>query len=372
MSPGQPTARIDLGALAHNYSEVKRLVGERVTVLAMVKADAYGHGADAAARRLAAEGCAVFGVATLAEARSLREALPDGRIVVFGGLTPADAADAVAAGAEVVVSDPEVVEAISAVADASGVEVAIHVKVDTGMRRLGVEVAGAAELVARVRAARGVRPVALCSHFALAESVTTEVTEGQLELLKQAADAVAAGGQRLPCHLANSAGIMTRQASHLDMVRPGLMLYGLYPDSGLTGHADLKPVMTLESGVVRVAEVGPGEGIGYGHTFRTDRVTRVATVRCGYADGYPRALSNRGQVLIGGRQAPVAGRICMDHLMVDVTDVHEDGVVVETGTRVVLWGRGLDAGEVAEHAGTISYELVARVGKRVERVFEEV
>lgn len=367
MSLSQPLARIDLAALAHNYSEVRRLVGRSVSVISMVKSDAYGHGAFEVASALARQGCNAFGVATLVEARVIRLALPDARVVVFGGVLAADAEAAVASGAEIVVFDADVVEALGAVASAERTEVAVHVKIDTGMRRLGIEPAEAPEFVKRIRATRGARPVALCSHFAMAESVTTEVTQGQLERLQEAARAVAARGPALPCHLANSAAIMTRPATHLDMVRPGLMLYGLYPDPALADHAALEPVMTLEAGVVRVAEVGPGEGIGYGHTFRTERATRVATLRCGYADGYPRALSGRGVALLEDRRAPIIGRVCMDHLMVDVTQLDD----VEPGTRLVLWGPGLDAGEVAELAGTISYELVARVGRRVERVYEE-
>ncbi|TFH22840.1 MAG: alanine racemase [Myxococcales bacterium] len=369
LSPSQPLARIDLAALAHNYSEVRRLVGRSVSILAMVKADAYGHGSFEVAGALSRQGCTTFGVATLAEARAIRLALPDARVVVFGGLCPDDAQAAVASGVEIVVSDIDVVMACGAAAAAAGTELAVHVKIDTGMRRLGVEPRDAVDFVKRIRSTRGTRPAALCSHFALAESVTTEVTDGQVELLQEAARAVAERGPALPCHLANSAGILTRPASHLDMVRPGLMLYGLYPDTSLAGHASLRPVMTLEGGVVRVAGVGPGEGIGYGHTFRTERPTRVATLRCGYADGYPRALSNRGVALLGDRRVPVLGRVCMDHVMVDVTEL-DDGDV-EVGTRMILWGPGLDAGEVAALADTISYELVARVGRRVDRVYEE-
>ena len=164
-------------------------------------------------------------------------------------------------------------------------------------------------------------------------------------------------------HLANSAAVMSRRDAHLDMVRPGLMLYGLYPDPGLRSLAELQPVMTLEACVVRLAEVGPGEGIGYGHTFRAPGRMRIATLRCGFADGYPRALSNRGVVSVGGAQARVVGRVCMDHVMIDVS--HIEGL--RPGDRVTMWGDGLRTEDVAERAGTIAYELVARVGGRVGR-----
>lgn len=361
----EPVARIDLTALSHNYGEVLRLVGPRVRVLAMVKADAYGHGAPAVAATLVKLGVAALGVATLEEAARLdfaggRSPVP---VVVFGGLSPDEGERAVELGVEVVTDSPAVVEALGARALARGRALRVHIKVDTGMHRLGVspeEVATFGELVARTP---GVEPVAVCSHFAMAESVATEVTEGQLERLSNASRALVERGLRLERHLANSAAVMTRPATHLDMVRPGLMLYGLYPDSALRPMADLSPVMTLEARVVRVATVGPGEGVGYGHTFRADRPIRVATLRCGYADGYPRALSNLGQALIAGQIAPVLGRVCMDHMMVDVSAIGKVG----PGTTAILWGAGLPTESVAESAGTIAYELVARIGGRVVR-----
>jgi len=362
----QPFARIDLDALAHNFAEVRRLVGPSVAVLPMVKAGAYGHGAVDVTRTLAGLGCAGFGVATLDEAAQVADAAAGARIVVFGGVLASDARRIVELGVEVGLHDRSVAEAVAAAAVEAGRDVPVHVKVDTGMRRFGVEPDDAASFIAMMMATPGISPVALWSHFAMAESVTTEVTEGQLERLEHAAAAVRAGGAELPCHLANSAGIMTRPGTHLDMVRPGLMLYGLYPDAALADRADLRPVMSFEAPVVRIAQVGPGEGIGYGHTYRTTRTSRLATLRCGYADGYPRALSNRGHVVLHGKRVPVVGRVCMDHTIIDVTDLDE----VALGDRALLWGPGLDAGEVAAVADTISYELVARVGARVERRHE--
>lgn len=333
----------------------------------MVKADAYGHGAVAVGRVLKDCGCSGLGVATLAEAAELREALGEVRIVVFGGILPDEATRAVALGVEVAVYDPELVTALDAEALAAGAEVAVHIKVDTGMRRLGVEpadVAGFAELIANCR---GLRPVALCSHFACAESVSDEVTRGQLETLKTARTVLGAGGTDLVCHLANSAAILSRPETHLDMVRPGLMLYGLFPDPGLAALADLRPVMTLLARIIRIADVGPDQGIGYGHSYRTGTRSRIATLRLGYADGYPRALSNLGEALVGGQRVAVVGRVSMDHLMVDITGL--GGAAV--GDEVTMWGAGLAVEEVAGRAETIPYELVARVGRRVQRLYRE-
>ncbi|HYC55167.1 MAG TPA: alanine racemase [Candidatus Binatia bacterium] len=366
-----PVARIDPAALTRNFGEVGRLVGCAVPVLAMIKSDAYGHGAVGCAEALLAAGCRNFGVVTIAEGAQIAPVIhsiaPDARVVIFGGILAQDAAAAVAAGAEVATQEISVVEALGAAARAAGTVVPIHIKLDTGMHRLGVAPADAVAFVEAASRVAGAAPVALCSHFAQAESVTGEVTFGQLERLLEVDQALRARGFALQRHMANSAAILTRKEAHLDMVRPGIMLYGIYPDAGLRDRASLTPVMTLEAAIVRVADVDAGEGISYGHTYRTTAPTRVATVRCGYADGYPRHLSNRGMVGVADRLAPVIGRVCMDHTMIDVSGI--DGVAV--GDRVTMWGTTPSVEEMAERAGTIGYELVARVGKRVERVFEE-
>jgi len=364
-----PVARIDTAALTHNLGEVKRLVGAHVGVLAMVKSDAYGHGAPGCAAALATAGCRAFGVASVEEAAVVgpivravagREAV---RVAVFGGLLPAEARGLVEAGAEVVTQEIDVVRAVGECASAAGTETAVHVKVDTGMHRLGVVPSGVVEFVRAASAVRGVRVVAICSHFAQAESVTGEVTAGQLEKMLAADAALREAGFTLARHLANSAAILSRPEAHLDMVRPGIMLYGVLPDESLRGRADLHPVMQLVARVIRVADVAVGEGIGYGHTFHTTRPTRVATVRCGYADGYPRALGNVAIAIVHGTRVPLVGRICMDHAMFDVTDVAR----VAVGDEVTLWGNDPSVEEMARSAGTIGYELLARVGARVRR-----
>jgi alanine racemase len=241
--------------------------------------------------------------------------------------------------------------------------VRVHLHVDTGMHRLGAEPRAVADLVAHARSLGGVELVALCSHFACAEADDPTPTAEQLAALQGAAGSA----DPMPAlHAANSAAVIARPQTHLDAVRPGLMLYGLHPSPEHRALVDLQPAMALDAPVVRVAEVGPGEGIGYGHTYRTKVRARIATVRIGYADGYPRALSNRGRVLIHGRPASVVGRVCMDHVMVDASEIAD----VRVGDRALLWGTGLPAEEVAELAGTIAYELVSRVGTRVARIYE--
>lgn len=359
-----PVAVIDLGALAHNFSEVRRIVGERVEILAMVKSDAYGHGAGAVVDCLAGCGCGRFGVATLEEAAEVRRRARAAECVVFGGILAADAGRAVALGVSVATGDEEVCKALAAAATARNTRAIVHLKVDTGMHRLGVEADRASDFLAWLRGQAGIEVAGVCSHFACAESVTGEVTRGQLEALARVRQTLAGGEGGIKFHLANSAAILSRPQAHLDMVRPGIMLYGLFPDPSLVGKARLRRVMRLQAPVMRIAELGKGEGVSYGHTFRTARRSRIATLRCGYADGYPRALSNLGAARIRGSLAPVVGRVCMDHTMIDVTDVEG----VEVGDFAEMWGPDNATEDVATKAGAIAYELVARVGKRVPRV----
>ena len=367
MASSEPVALIDLSALSHNYAQVRRLVGPQVDILAMVKADAYGHGAVRVARTLVGLGCRNLGVATLAEAAAIQDAGRGAAIVVFGGVHASEAGTAAKLGVEVVVDSYEVLSALAAAGTAAGTTVRVHVKVDTGMHRLGLFPDQVVEFVAKADALQSVEPVALCSHFAMAESVHTGVTAGQFEKMQDTLKELTRSGVRLRCHLANSAAVLTRPETHLDMVRPGLMLYGLYPDPSMRKVSDLRPVMRLEASVVRVAEVDAGEGIGYGHSYRAETKRKIATLRCGYADGFPRAMSNRGVVDVAGREVPVVGRVCMDHVMVDATDVE-----LAPGDSVVLWGSGnLPTEEVAQRIDTISYELVTRVGPRVKRVYVE-
>jgi len=364
LSSGRPFARIDLGAITHNYGEVRKLVGPWVDIIAMVKADAYGHGAPQVVEALLEAECKRFGVAALDEAAALVDALGDtldpSQLIVFGGILPADAEYAVSLGAEIIVFDRAVLSALDEAAAAAKRTVHVHLHIDTGMHRLGAAPEEAAELLRFTRALDHVETAAICTHLADAEAVDGATTDGQLAAFERACKSAG----ELARHCANSAAIISRTDTHLSAVRPGLMLYGLPPTAELGARVELRPAMTLDAPVIRVWEVGPGEGIGYGHSYRTDRVTRVATVRCGYADGYPRNLSNGAPVAIAGHTYPVIGRVCMDHLMVDVTGADD----VAVGDRAVLWGGDPTVTAIAERAGTISYELVSRVGTRVKRI----
>ncbi|MFT4569628.1 MAG: alanine racemase [Hyphomicrobiaceae bacterium] len=359
-----PQAFIDLCALASNYRLACRLAAPSSRILAMVKADAYGHGIDAVVRCLAASGCEMFGVATCAEAQAVTGLGPS-RVVVFGGVLAGDADALLASGAEVVACDPETLRILAARADAAGRQLRVHLGVDTGMRRLGAEPHEMAALAELAVSLPCVSVVGLCSHFAEAEAVDSQLLEAQLTSLEHVARSVEPIVGHLELHAANSAGLLGSARARLDLARPGLMLYGLSPRPGIAHEDELQPVMRLSAVVIRVASLAPGEGVGYGHAFHTARPTTLATLRIGYGDGYPRALSGCGSVFLGGGLAPVVGRVCMDHIMVDATDVSS----ITIGDEAVLWGPELRAETVAEKAGTISYELVSRVSPRVTRTY---
>jgi alanine racemase len=361
----RPTvAEIDGRALAANFAELER-VAAGAAVLPVVKADAYGHGIELVARALAGAGAERFAVATAAEGARLRAARVDGTILVLGGVYPGEHERVVAGRLAAVVWDAEATSALAARARAAGRVVAVHVKVDTGMSRLGVAPADARALLAALARLDGVTVEGLLTHFCNAESVGTEETRRQLERFRQLVAELEDARLRPPVvHAANSAATLTAPAARFDQVRPGLALYGVYPSDATRGSTRLVPVMRFVTRVVALRTIAPGTAVSYGATFVARRPTRIATLPVGYADGYPRALSNCGEVLIQGVRVPVAGRVCMDQTMIDVTEVP----AAAPGDEVVLWGDALPVEEVAARAGTIPYELLARVAARVARV----
>ncbi len=362
-------AQVDVRALANNLAEVRRLVGGGVSVLAIVKADGYGHGARTVARALSNGGVGHFGVATVEEGIELRRAGIAGDILVLGGVWEEELASLLQEGLTPVLTDLRLVEALAQRAKEVGRVAAVHLKIDTGMTRLGIAPEEAAEAAHLIKRHPSLRLEGVLTHFCDAESVVTPATAKQLEIFRHALEAVF---QVLPnvkwIHAANSAAVLSRPEAHFNMVRPGLMLYGIPPSPQLADTAKLLPAMLLTTRIARVRRVPPSTPVGYGSTFVTSRQSVIATLAVGYADGYPRALSNRGWVLIRGKRAPVVGRVCMDHTMIDVTDC--DPVTV--GEEAVLWGGQREAflsvSEVAQWAGTIPYEMLVGLGRRVPRV----
>lgn len=357
-------AEVDLGAVRHNARELARAAGGD-EVVAVVKADAYGHGAVPVTRALAAEGVDRFAVATVPEAVALREGGVRERVLVLA----APLAEFLPAyerhGLEVVVSSPEVA---AAVAGRGGLTA--HVKVDTGMHRLGVAPEAAAGVVRQLRAA-GVDVEAVWTHLATADAADPSFA---LEQVRRFDGVLAALGADAPplVHVRNGPSVVRLPplTSRPALVRLGGVLYGLSSDPAVAAHmGGLRPAMRLVTRVLHLQTVAPGESVSYGRAWTAERPTLVATLGAGYADGLPRALSGRGEAAVGGRRWPVIGRVCMDMLMVSLGDPDGPGAAVRTGDEAVLFGPGgPTAEEAAAAAGTISYELTSGLTGRVARV----
>jgi alanine racemase len=379
MKSGRPTvASIDEGALAHNYAEAKRLAGGR-EVIAVVKADAYGHGAVPVSRRLAACGCRSFAVATVEEAAELRAAGISQALLVLGGVHDAAEADeAVALGAIPVVQHAGHLALLRKAAAERGRAIPVQVEVDTGMARMGVSPEEAPSLIESIARERAFALDGVYTHFACADEAELAPTLRQLALFREVLAALRSRGV-VPrqVHVANSAALAAGEAlaeampAEANAVRPGLLLYGVCPAPQLADAAELRPVMSVRTRVANVRWVRRGEPVGYGATFRAKQRGRIATLPIGYADGLPWSLGNRGFVLLRGRRVPIAGRVSMDLITLDVGNAP-----VEIGDPVLVFGMPAGGGsplrveEVAEAAGTVPYELLVRVGARVPRILE--
>lgn len=364
-------AVIDLGAFCHNLSLVHSTVTPGVKVAAMVKADGYGHGALQLSRAALEAGLAeILGVAHVDEAIVLREAGIKVPIIVLGGCFEDRAAEVVAYDLEVALYSMKLAEALDAEAQRRGKVVTYHLKVDTGMGRLGLDPEEALGAAKRLIDLKGLELAGIMTHFATADHADKSYALEQLARFERAVRSVRDAGIEVPCvHAANSAAILSLSQSHYDMVRPGIMLYGAPPSAEVGTDADLRPVMTLKTRVGHLFDLSVGESVSYGRRFIAQRPSRIATLPIGYGDGWSRLLSNKGSALVGGRRVPIVGKVCMDLTMLDVTDV--PGVAV--GDEVVLIGRQgediITADEVAHATDTISYEVFTRIGKRVPRIY---
>jgi len=367
---GRPTlARISLRALTHNFEEVMRRAGGR-KVLAVVKARAYGHGLVPVARHLLGRGASMLGVALVEEGRELREAGIDAPVLVMGPVFPGQA-DAVAAlRLTPALSNSTVGRAVSAAAQRRSLRIAVHVKVDTGMNRTGVTPEAAPGLVQELRALDGIVVEGLMTHFADADLRDKAFAAQQMDRFEKLLATLADQGIDIPLrHAANSASVLDYQRALFTMVRPGLMLYGYDPVEGNASGADLQPVLSLATRIFLVKKVPAGTPISYGRTFVTARESLIATIPIGYADGFSRSLSNCGEALVRGVRVPVAGRVCMDMTMLDVTDVPG----VREGDEVVLIGSSgsetITAADLATKTNTIPYEVLCGISARVPRFY---
>jgi alanine racemase len=347
------SATVDTAALRHNLDVVRRLAPQS-RVMAVVKANAYGHGLVAVARAL--RGADALAVARVEEGVSLRQAGIDAPIVLLEGVFDQDQLAAAGRhGFELVVHIPEQIEFLRRAP--CGSDFKVWLKLDSGMNRLGFK---GAEFDAAAAALGGLscvrQPIGLFTHLASADEAVPVTTPDQLA--RFAAATVRLTGARC---VANSAGLLRFPVAHADWVRPGLLLYGVSPVPGATGAAyGLKPAMTLRSRIIAVKEVGVGEKVGYGGDWTAARPTRLAIAAVGYGDGYPRSLASGAPVLVNGRRAALAGRVSMDMIGIDITDIEAC-----RGDPVILWGEGLPVEEIAVLAGAVPYELLCGISQRV-------
>lgn len=358
----RPTwAEIDLDSLIHNFSVVKDLLGEGVGVLSVVKADAYGHGAVEVGGALVEAGTEMLGVATVEEAAELRDYGIDVPILLLGGMRPDEAPLAAEYSLTPCLFSLDVAKSLEAESVKAGKKLPYHLKIDTGMARLGVRPEESGTFLSALSEYKNIVMEGALTHLAHAFSESPDETRAQLlEFSGIVRRLREKGFTPRYVHAANSAAIQRYPEAHMDLVRPGIMLYGSDGTSGLP----LKPVMKLKSVVIQVRSVPAGTPVSYGGTFITKRPSVIATLPIGYADGYMRRLSNRAKVSIRGALAPVAGTVCMDLVMIDVTDVPG----VSQGDEVVLFGDSLvSVDDVARWAETISYEVLSNTGKRVPR-----
>jgi alanine racemase len=369
---GRPTVCfIDHNALRWNLRQIRAKVGAHVKILAMIKANGYGHGAAAIAQTLVNAGSDAFGVATLEEGIELRQSGIQTPIIVLAGVYLEQLEQFFSHRLTPVIHETASLKEFDAAVAKQGATLVVHLKLDTGMGRLGLLAAESAEWIPELKNLRALKIEGVFSHFSQAESVDGAYTRKQLEIFTNLLERLRSAGIAVPlAHVANSAATITLPAAYFEMVRPGIMLYGVYPSPAMVAQIDLKPVLVWKTAILQLRKVPAGTAISYGQTFVTKRKSLIAALPVGYADGYARLLSNRGQALVRGERAPVVGRVCMDLTMLDVTDIRN----VQRGDEVVLLGRQGDAeisaDEMAAWAGTISYEILTSIGARVLRIHQ--
>ncbi|MEI8014278.1 MAG: alanine racemase [Nitrospira sp.] len=364
-------ATVNLAALAHNLSRIKRYLSPGCDVMAIVKANAYGHGAIETAQSLASQGIGQFAVASLDEGITLRQAGLSASIVVLGALFEEQVPDLIAHRLTPVVSDGRILPALAKAAQSHPAPYPIHLKVETGMGRLGFSPEELLTVLDNPLLHSSLKVEGLMTHLADADGADSAFTERQLGSFNTLLEQIRLRSLTVPLvHAANSAAIVRFPAAHFSLVRPGIMLYGYHTLPAIIPDPDLRPVLSLHTTVAQLRTIPQGSSVSYNGTFVAQRQTRIAVLPIGYADGYSRRLSHRGSVLIHGRRAPIVGLVCMDMVMVDVTDL----APVPVGETVTLIGQqggeSIWANEVADWIGTIPYEVLCGIGSRVTRIYE--
>ncbi len=368
-------AEVNLDNVAYNIQQIKKLTNEDTKIMAMVKADAYGHGFLEVSKTLLANGADCLAVAFLDEAKQLRRFGVEAPILILGHTPYQWVQDLVDLDITQTVYQYEMAEVISQVAAASNKQVNIHIKVDTGMTRIGLTCnQTAVETIGNIAKLPGINIEGIFTHFSSADEAQKDFTEMQFAQFINLCEQLKTMHIDIPIkHVCNSAGMVQFSHMHLDMVRPGVMLYGLYPSEEVKKEAEkkiiLRPAMALKASIVQIKKVPAGVPVSYGRSYVTNRDTVVGTIPIGYADGYSRMLTHKAKMIVGNQVVPVIGKICMDYCMIDVTDVKD----IKVGDEVMVFGRkeGVDISieQIAVAMGTINYEVVCIVGKRVPRVY---
>ncbi len=359
-------AVVDLDAIRHNISGIRERIGARRGLMAVMKADGYGHGALQVSRAALSSGADCLAVAIPEEGQALRKGGVECPVLVFGLIQPREASKTVTAGLEQTVCSVELLEALDQESRNRCVKTSVHVKVDTGMGRIGLAPEDVVEFTRRAVSCPNIVLKGVYSHFSCADERDKEFSHAQVRRFEEVLRALEAANISVPIsHMANSAAVLDLPETYFDMVRPGIMIYGLYPSAEVNHSVLLRPAMSFVTRICQVKVVPPGAAIGYGATFVTRKRSAVATIPVGYADGYRRSLSNKAEVIVKDKRVPLLGRVAMDMCMIDVSSVPD----VQPGDDVILFGTGLPVEELASVIGTINYEVVTGVGKRVPRVY---
>ncbi|MCB8961680.1 MAG: alanine racemase [Ardenticatenales bacterium] len=366
----RPThTEIDLGRLSQNYAAIRRHVGAGVRLMPILKANAYGHGLVAIARHMVTLGVDYLGVAVLEEGILLRQAGITVPILVLGGILGNQVPQFIAHDLTLTASSVEKLQQIDAAAAAMGRRATVHLKIDTGMERIGVHYYSAEPLLEAALDCQHCLVEGIYSHFANSDAANLASAQIQLGRFMDVLRFYEQRGLPRPwAHIANSGGILQLPESHLDMVRPGILLFGVYPSAEVARTVLVRPVLSWKSQVVYFKVVQPGHPVSYGSTWQSDTQTRVVTIPVGYGDGYFRALSNRAEVIIRGKRYPVVGRVCMDQTMVNIgwETAYNGDVVTLLGEAD---GAAISCEELAEWAGTVPYEILTNINTRVPRVY---
>lgn len=367
---GRAWVEIDLDRLKENFRKVKEWVGPDKRILVAVKADAYGHSSVAVSKALAVEGVSVLGVASLEEAIEIKRGGAGVPVLILSPSSFMEIPEIVTEGFTSTVSNIEYARRLSGVAGAMDRKMEVHIEVDTGMGRTGVNYSGAADFIQQVCELDSIQVEGIFTHFASAEASDKTFALEQLKRFTQVLEDLRSRSVEIPMvHAANSASLLDLRESHFNMVRPGLVIYGMYPSKWVKRQIDVRPVMTFKARVAHLNSIRRGETVSYGRTYTAPKDSTVAVVSVGYGDGYSRALSNKGEVLIRGKRFNIVGVVCMDLTMVDVTGHPE----IRVGDEVVLIGSSgeeeISADELARLSGTITYDVTCSVGPRVPRVF---